>query len=55
VAGIGVLNLAVSFWLAFRVALRSRGIQLRERQRIGQALRARLRQAPLSLLLPPRE
>jgi len=53
VAGIGALNVGVSFWLAFRVALRSRGIRLRERQRIAQALRARLRRAPLSFLLPP--
>ena len=57
VAGIGVtavLNLGVSFALAFRVALRSRGIQLKERRRIGAALRARLRRAPLSFLLPPK-
>jgi site-specific recombinase len=50
---IGALNLAVSFWLAFRVALRSRGIQLRERDRIGAAIRARLRCAPGSFLRPP--
>jgi site-specific recombinase len=50
----GVLNLVVSFALAFKVALRSRGIQLKERQRIGVALRRRLRTAPLSFLLPPR-
>ena len=34
---IGALNLAVSFWLAFRVALRSRGLRLQERDRIGAA------------------
>ncbi len=54
VAGIGALNVGVSFWLAFRVALRSRGIRLHERRRIAQALRARLRRAPLSFVLPPR-
>lgn len=50
----GVLNVSVSFWLAFKVALRSRGIRLRERQRIGAAIRRRLRTAPLSFVLPPR-
>ncbi len=50
----GVLNLGVSFWLAFKVALRSRGIRVRERRRIGAAIRARLRRAPLSFVLPPR-
>ena len=50
----GVLNLAVSFALAFSVALRSTGIQLRERRRIGAALRARWRTAPMSFLLPPK-
>jgi len=57
VAGIaltGVLNLAVSFFLAFRVALRSRGIRLADRSRIHRAIRARLWHAPLSFLLPPR-
>jgi site-specific recombinase len=49
----GVLNLAVSFALAFRVALRSRGIQLKERRRIATALWARLRKAPISFLRPP--
>ena len=51
---IGALNLAVSFWLAFRVALRSRGLRLRERDRIGAALRDRLRRDPRSFFLPPR-
>jgi site-specific recombinase len=50
---IGALNLGVSFWLAFRVALSSRGIQLRERHRIAAALRARLRSAPGSFWRPP--
>jgi site-specific recombinase len=51
---IGVLNLGVSFWLALKVALRSRGITLHERQRLYAALRRRLRQAPRSFVLPAR-
>ena len=57
VAGIaltGVLNVTVSFWLAFKVALRSRGIQVRERERIRAAIRRRIRSAPLSFLWPPK-
>jgi site-specific recombinase len=50
---IGVLNLGVSFGLAFKVALRSRGVRVKERGRIYAALRSRLRAAPLSFLLPP--
>jgi site-specific recombinase len=58
VAGImvtGVLNLTVSFSLAFMVALRSRGVRVKERARIGAALRQRLLGAPLSFLWPPRD
>jgi site-specific recombinase len=57
VAGIavtGVLNVGVSFGLAFAVALRSRGIRLADRSRITRAIRARLRSQPLSFLLPPK-
>jgi site-specific recombinase len=57
VAGIavtGVLNLTVSFVLAFKVALRSRGIRLADRSRIYRAIRARLSNAPVSFMLPPR-
>ncbi|MCC7150456.1 MAG: site-specific recombinase [Rubrivivax sp.] len=50
----GLLNVSVSFYLAFRLALRARGIALPERSRIYRAIRARLRRAPLSFLLPPR-
>ena len=50
----GVLNLTVSFVLAFKVALRSRGIRLRERDRIHAAIRRRLARRPLSFILPPR-
>lgn len=55
-AGIGVtgiLNLAVSFTLAFRVALASRGLQVQERGRLYAALRQRWRQAPGSFFRPP--
>ncbi|HWH83040.1 MAG TPA: site-specific recombinase [Burkholderiaceae bacterium] len=55
VAGIavtGVLNLTVSFLMAFRVALRSRGIRLVDRSRIYRAIRARLRHRPLSFIWP---
>ena len=48
------LNLGVSFVLAFRVALRSRGIRLADRSRINRAVRARLWHRPLSFLVPPR-
>lgn len=51
----GALNLLVSFALAFRVALRSRGLAVRDRGRIYAAMRHRLRRAPGSFLLPGRE
>ncbi len=57
VAGIvatGLLNVGVSFWLAFRVALRSRGVRLKERAGLNAAIRRRLRSRPLEFLLPPR-
>jgi site-specific recombinase len=53
IAATGVLNLTVSFLLAFRVALRSRGIRLADRSRIYRAIRRRLWRQPLSFLLPP--
>jgi site-specific recombinase len=55
IAAIGVLNLGVSFTLAFKVALRSRGVLVHDRGRIAQALRQRARTAPLSFLWPPRD
>jgi site-specific recombinase len=55
IVAIGILNLSVSFGLAFTVALRSRGLRVRQRQRIGQALWRRFRQAPLSFFWPPKE
>ncbi len=55
IAVIGLLNVGVSFWLAFRVALRSRGVRLPERARINAAVRRRLRTRPGEFLWPPRE
>lgn len=54
IAGIGVLNVGVSFFCAFKVAMRSRGIRLADRRRVYGALRGRLRRAPLSFLVPPK-
>jgi site-specific recombinase len=54
IAATGVLNLSVSFFLAFRVALRSRGIRLSDRSRIYRAIRRRLWQRPWSFIAPPR-
>ena len=57
VAGIAVtavLNVTVSFWLAFKVALRSRGVRVKDRSRIATALRRRLLRRPLSFVWPPR-
>ena len=55
IAATGVLNLSVSFFLAFKVALRSRGIRLADRSRIYRAVRHRLRSAPASFIVPPRQ
>ncbi|MDR7270396.1 site-specific recombinase [Pelomonas saccharophila] len=54
IAGIGMLNVGVSFLCAFKVAMRSRGVRLADRQRVYAAIRARLRREPLSFLVPPR-
>ncbi|MDN3919692.1 site-specific recombinase [Roseateles violae] len=54
IALIGVLNLTVSFFCAFKVALRSRGIQLADRARVSAAIWRRLRERPRSFFLPPR-
>jgi len=50
----GLLNLGVSFWLALKVALRSRQVTLTNRRRLYAAVGRRLRQAPMSFLLPAR-
>lgn len=51
---IGPLNLGVSFYLAFRLALVAQDVQAQQRGHIGLALRERIRQAPLSFFWPPR-
>jgi site-specific recombinase len=55
IAVTGLLNVSVSFLLAFRVALRSRGIRLSDRSRIYHAVRRRLWRRPASFILPPRD
>ena len=57
VAGIalmGVLNVAVSFALAFHMALRSRNLRRVDRRALSGAVRRRIWRHPLSLLIPPR-
>jgi site-specific recombinase len=54
IAGIGMLNVGVSFFCAFKVAMRSRGVKLADRKRVYAAIRTRLRREPLSFLVPPR-
>jgi site-specific recombinase len=48
----GLLNVAVSFALAFRLALRARGVQVTDRGRLHAALWRRLREAPGSFVRP---
>ncbi|MCZ8077129.1 MAG: site-specific recombinase [Paucibacter sp.] len=58
VAGIaltGVLNLGVSFYLALRVALRSRGIQLADQALLRRSIWQRFRAQPRSFFLPPKD
>ena len=50
----GVLNVAVSFLFAFKVAMRSRGLKVSDRSRIYRAIRRRLRRKPGSFLWPTR-
>lgn len=50
----GALNVLVSFYLAFRLALRAHNVGRVDRVRIYRALRARLRHAPLGFFVPPR-
>ena len=52
-AVIGPLNLGVSFYLAFRVALASQSVSGYNRNRIRQAISQRIRSAPLSFFRPP--
>ncbi len=50
----GMLNVGVSFALALRVAVRSRGVRMVDRTRLWQAIRRRMWRHPLSFFLPPR-
>lgn len=50
---IGVLNLSVSFYLAFRLALQAHNVSRADRSRISSALWARWRRYPRSFFLPP--
>lgn len=54
IAVVGPINLGVSFYLAFRLALKAQAISNVNRERISAALRLRWRNAPMSFLLPPR-
>ncbi len=50
----GALNVIVSFYLAFHLALRAHNVARVDRRRIYRALRARWRHAPLSFFAPTR-
>lgn len=50
---VGVCNVGVSFYLAFALAMKARGVSSIDRKRIGMALRLRLRRAPSSFFWPP--
>ncbi|MBP7564495.1 MAG: site-specific recombinase [Burkholderiaceae bacterium] len=50
----GVLNVGVSFFFAFRLALRAQNVSGLDRARIRSAIWARWRQRPLSFFLPAR-
>ena len=51
---LGALNVMVSFYLAFSLALRAHSVSGVDRSRIYAAIRARLRHAPLSFFMPER-
>jgi site-specific recombinase len=51
---LGVLNVTVSFYLAFGVALRAHSLSGLQRSDIYAAIRRRLRTAPLSFFVPAR-
>lgn len=55
IALVGVLNVAVSFFFAFRLALRAHSVTGLDRTRLYRAIRARMRRTPLSFFWPPRE
>ena len=49
---IGALNVSVSFYLAFRVALRAHSVSVADRGRIRSAIWARVRSRPVSFFVP---
>ena len=49
---IGLLNVGVSFYLAFRVALQAHNVSGIDRSRIRSSIWQRLREAPLSFFWP---
>ena len=49
---LGALNVGVSFYLAFGLALRAQNVSGVDRSRIYAAIRSRLRRAPLSFFIP---
>jgi site-specific recombinase len=49
---IGALNVSVSFYFAFRLALRAHSVSLGDRARIRRAIWARWRSRPVSFFLP---
>lgn len=51
----GLLNVGVSFYFAFRLALRAHNVSGVNRRRIYTAILNRLRHAPLSFFWPPQE
>lgn len=54
IAVTGLLNVSVSFYFAFRLALRARDIKVLDRRAIYRGIGYRLLRHPLSFILPPR-
>ena len=52
---IGALNLGVSFYMAFRLALQAHNVTGVDRARISAAISARWRTRPLSFFWPDKE
>jgi site-specific recombinase len=50
---VGACNVLVSFYLAFRLAMKARGVASVDRQRIRLAIGLRLRRSPSSFFWPP--
>ncbi len=54
IVGIGLMNISVSFGMAFWVALRARKIEATEREEIYALLLTRIRQSFGTLFFPPK-